>query len=93
VTTTLLAVNCGVLSAFAAKNTYQRTSVAVVAGLYGLGVAVVPWYDSLPWPEEKMAAALKNGSPATPSTSLYLRPAVMEAQQGYAFSLALGGSW
>jgi hypothetical protein len=93
VTTTLLAANCALLSTFAAKNTYERTSVGVVAGLYGLGVAVVPWYDSLPWPEETMAAALQSGSASKPAASIYIRPSVAPTQEGFAFSLAVGGPW
>jgi hypothetical protein len=89
VTTVLLAVNAIALSAYAIRYSYERVETAIVAGLYGIGVPIVLWYDSLPWSEE---VALEQPLPA-PSLSLHLQPGVAPGPSGPIFTVAMGLTW
>jgi hypothetical protein len=96
VSTVLLAANGAFLAWYSVRYSYERTTTAVVAGLYGLGVAVVPWYDSLPWPEElafESARGNASESPSAPAAAIRISPAVVPAPQGIAISMAVSGSW
>lgn len=92
VTTTLLAVNATALTWYAVNQEYQRVTTAVVAGLYGLGVLVVPFYDMIPWVEETSYASLQaptsNGAPIH---SMRLLPGFSPSATGVAFALTLVG--
>jgi len=52
VTPVLLALNAAMLGWYTWHNYYERTTTGVVAGLYGIGVPIVLWYDAQPSPEE-----------------------------------------
>jgi hypothetical protein len=94
VTTALLAVNAAILAWYSAKYEYERTTTAVVAGLYGLGVGVVPWYDSLPWAEETIYETVRAGQPApAPSHALSIMPSVEPGPRGAALGVAVSSRW
>jgi hypothetical protein len=93
VTTALLALNAGVLSWYAISSSYQRVPTAIVAGLYGIGVPVVLWYDSQPWFEETALDQVPapSGGATLPSASLL--PMLQQTAQGAALGLGLRLDW
>jgi hypothetical protein len=53
VTPALLAVDATLYGSFALHNSYDRVAAGVIAGLYGVGVPFVLWYDGRPSIEEQ----------------------------------------
>jgi hypothetical protein len=94
VTTLLLAVNAGALSWYAVRYPYERTTTAIVAGLYGIGVPIVLWYDSLPWSEEVVLDHVPSSrSPPAPPVSLGVQPMLWKTPERAGVTLALSLSW
>jgi hypothetical protein len=93
-TTTLLAVNASALTWYAVTHEYQRVTTAVVAGLYGLGVLVVPFYDLIPWVEETTWSSLQTPTPsATSGPAVRILPGLVPSSTGFAFALDVAGDW
>jgi hypothetical protein len=90
ITPALLAVDGAALGVYASQNSYERATAAVVAGLYGVGVPVVLWYDSLPTVEEQ-ALARAGGGAAT--THVSMAPAVLPTARGVTPGLGFAGTF
>jgi hypothetical protein len=73
VTPVLLALNGAMLGWYSARYTYERTTTGIVAGLYGIGVPIVLWYDSLPSPEEQALHGVVAGVPRVTVGAMVLR--------------------
>jgi hypothetical protein len=73
VTPVLLALNGAMLGWYSARYAYERTTTGIVAGLYGIGVPIVLWYDSLSSPEEQALHGVVAGTARVTVGAMVLR--------------------
>jgi hypothetical protein len=89
VTPALLAVDGTLYGSYALHNSYDRVAAGVIAGLYGVGVPVVLWFDSLPSPEER---ALQKALRASPLSRVSVGPTLVPSR-AVALGVGLSGTF